>query len=430
MEAAHIPWRPIGELLVAKGLITAEELEQALADQAATGTRLGEILVQSNLISSTELTEVLMEQVGSDVATQDGFGSGLWSELKRRSARPAAAPDATDEDRGRPHLEVVPDGVSNFADEASGTYFEELFDAMESGLVPTPDEAGVDAPVDIRTTTAEPVERDRRIAELETEIDGLRTAAAMHDDELAAERIAHAETRQLLQDADDRAEHDDPRSEVVAATEALEAERRAHALTRDRLSSAEDRIVELTASADEARKLTATTEELAERDGRIAELEAEIAAHDDTVRRLELAREALDEAGRGIEAATIERDDARAQTTAATEALEDERQAHSRTRDQVSAADATILELTATVEQQRIELEEHLSPPQLDERGPEDFLCFIAGTEGYRLVEQTDVVPVAGACWDLDETTYLVTRIGRSPLPSDERRCAYLLAAE
>ena len=82
MEAA-ILWRPIGELFVARGLISEEQLEQALAEQVATGRRLGEILVACDLISSPELTQVLMEQLGRGSRKEDGFGSGLWSEIRR-----------------------------------------------------------------------------------------------------------------------------------------------------------------------------------------------------------------------------------------------------------------------------------------------------------------------------------------------------------
>src|SRR5262249_57113563 len=91
MEAASIPWRPIGELFVEKGLISQDQLEEALAEQAATGLRLGEILVKQSLISSPELTQALMEQLGREVAKEEGFGTGLWSEIRRRNAVPQEA---------------------------------------------------------------------------------------------------------------------------------------------------------------------------------------------------------------------------------------------------------------------------------------------------------------------------------------------------
>src|SRR5262249_26946212 len=107
MEAASIPWRPIGELFVEKGLISQDQLEEALAEQAATGLRLGEILVKQSLISSPELTQALMEQLGREVAKEEGFGTGLWSEIRRRNAVPQEA--EAEADGTTRTLVVVPD---------------------------------------------------------------------------------------------------------------------------------------------------------------------------------------------------------------------------------------------------------------------------------------------------------------------------------
>ncbi len=91
MEAAHLPWRPLGELFVARGLITEAELEEALAEQLVTGRRLGEVLVDRGLVSGPDLTSILMEQLGVEVAKEDGFGSGLWAEIQRRHRRERGA---------------------------------------------------------------------------------------------------------------------------------------------------------------------------------------------------------------------------------------------------------------------------------------------------------------------------------------------------
>jgi hypothetical protein len=87
VKAAGNAWCRIGELFVEKALITGSELEQALAVQTASGRPLGEVLVSQGLISSSEMTEVLMEQVGRKVAKEEGFGSALWSEIRRRTSR-------------------------------------------------------------------------------------------------------------------------------------------------------------------------------------------------------------------------------------------------------------------------------------------------------------------------------------------------------
>ncbi len=54
----------LGELLVEKGIITREQLKDALVLQKSTGKKLGEILISQNLISESQMAEVLEEQLG------------------------------------------------------------------------------------------------------------------------------------------------------------------------------------------------------------------------------------------------------------------------------------------------------------------------------------------------------------------------------
>jgi hypothetical protein len=92
MEAAQIPWRRIGELLVGNGLITEQELEEALAEQASTNERLGEILVARRLVSSLDLTNVLMDQLGRELMDEEGSGSlGELRQLPSKRGRAAAS---------------------------------------------------------------------------------------------------------------------------------------------------------------------------------------------------------------------------------------------------------------------------------------------------------------------------------------------------
>src|ERR1700687_5007103 len=111
MEAAHITWRPLGQLFVERGLITQEELEDALVEQRETGKRLGSILVARGLVSGPELTSVLVDQLGMELTKESGFGSGLWDEIRRRHPRgrdrveaDPSAPEQTGED-APPHDE-------------------------------------------------------------------------------------------------------------------------------------------------------------------------------------------------------------------------------------------------------------------------------------------------------------------------------------
>jgi hypothetical protein len=121
VEAAQVTWRPLGELFVARGLITEAELDMALEEQAATGKRLGEILVECGLVSGPDLTSVLMDQLGVEVAKEEGFGSGLWAEIKRRHRRVRqGGEDEPDEESGigQPELALLAPYAAREQDEA------------------------------------------------------------------------------------------------------------------------------------------------------------------------------------------------------------------------------------------------------------------------------------------------------------------------
>lgn len=53
----------LGELLVAQKLLTTEQLEWALAEQAESGRLLGEVVVQNDLVSMVALVNALVEQL-------------------------------------------------------------------------------------------------------------------------------------------------------------------------------------------------------------------------------------------------------------------------------------------------------------------------------------------------------------------------------
>jgi cellulose synthase/poly-beta-1,6-N-acetylglucosamine synthase-like glycosyltransferase len=52
----------VGDLLVARGLATDEEIAEALREQERTGSRLGDVLVHSGVVSEPELVAILAEQ--------------------------------------------------------------------------------------------------------------------------------------------------------------------------------------------------------------------------------------------------------------------------------------------------------------------------------------------------------------------------------
>jgi hypothetical protein len=70
--ALQFPWRQLGELLVAEELLTEDELEQALTEQAKSGRLLGQILVANSYLSAFSLARVLSEQHGVQLSPKDG----------------------------------------------------------------------------------------------------------------------------------------------------------------------------------------------------------------------------------------------------------------------------------------------------------------------------------------------------------------------
>jgi hypothetical protein len=54
------------------------------------------------------------------------------------------------------------------------------------------------------------------------------------------------------------------------------------------------------------------------------------------------------------------------------------------------------------------------------------YLIFVSKPTGYELRERDGDLPQLGAVLDEEEGRMMVTRIGPSPLPGDDRRCAYL----
>ena len=65
-------WRPLGELLIERGLIDEYELEHWLMQQKLTGMLLGELLVLNRIVSPVEVAAALAVQRGAD-----GVASGI-----------------------------------------------------------------------------------------------------------------------------------------------------------------------------------------------------------------------------------------------------------------------------------------------------------------------------------------------------------------
>ncbi len=66
-------WRPIGEVLVAAGAITRDELQEALQEQRHSGKRLGEVLIEAGRISWLSLAQAIADQTTESEAGREHF---------------------------------------------------------------------------------------------------------------------------------------------------------------------------------------------------------------------------------------------------------------------------------------------------------------------------------------------------------------------
>jgi hypothetical protein len=92
VENGKHPWRPLGQMLVERGLINEQQLENALREHASSGEPIGSVLVSLEYIPEETLRHVLLEQCGLDMTRQEGFGSGLLGQLERRGVGHRTAP--------------------------------------------------------------------------------------------------------------------------------------------------------------------------------------------------------------------------------------------------------------------------------------------------------------------------------------------------
>lgn len=94
MAAAHDVRRPLGEVLLEQGLITTDQLEQALAVQLETERQLGEVLVTLGFISPGVVANGLAEQSGGPLKTEYGISAGFGGSRQAEAVAPEVAEPA------------------------------------------------------------------------------------------------------------------------------------------------------------------------------------------------------------------------------------------------------------------------------------------------------------------------------------------------
>jgi hypothetical protein len=67
VDSDRFPWRPLGTLLVERGLLASAQLDHALAEQRRTGRLLGQILVERGYLTNISLARALADQHGVEL---------------------------------------------------------------------------------------------------------------------------------------------------------------------------------------------------------------------------------------------------------------------------------------------------------------------------------------------------------------------------
>ena len=67
MIEAQYTWRPLGAILVDRGVLSEDQLKGALREQRRSGRLLGEILVEAGIVSAFSLARALTEQHGVEI---------------------------------------------------------------------------------------------------------------------------------------------------------------------------------------------------------------------------------------------------------------------------------------------------------------------------------------------------------------------------
>jgi DNA repair exonuclease SbcCD ATPase subunit len=379
MEAAHTSWRSLGELFVERGLISEADLERALAEQVATKRRLADILVRRGLVTGHDITNALMEQLGSEVPMD---ASPAPAPAPARAPAPAPAPVA----EHTAEIVPLPDPVQA-GPAAAAAATEQKADAPKKAsrkksepevaeLNPEAPHTGYDLPISAHALIAEADSR-RRVAE----------------SELAAEREAHAQVLRGLEQV---------RAELDARDLSTDSLARELEETQTRLRTREDELSAEDSIWDEARR------EAERAGGQLAELRVRLEEKEHELSEASASAAAWTARATELEAET---DTLAARVTAAGHVLE----VLASTRFAANGADMSRQATPGNGHGQKTS-------------GQTGVLYFVPQAEGYDLVERDGALPSVGETLEFGEQQFVVTKIGRSPLPFDRRSCVFLTA--
>jgi hypothetical protein len=403
MEAAHTDSsrRSLGEIFVQRGLISEDDLEQALAEQLETKRRLADILVRQGLVTGSDITSALNEQLAAFNVAEAHPGSDA-----PLASTASDSPDADEPNGAAPVTPLLysveePGGKPVFDTALTGETpaEEELHDDVESFDEPEP--AAQSSDLDEPTTTPEadvdvsfePAElihetevrrqtMESRLAALGPILEGVeRVKADLVAHELCSPLLAQelAATQQRLV-----AREDELSAEIVMLKETREDIERTAVLHEEIRAELAEKLNELTELRTTAAMWTA----------RVTAIEADV----------ESLTALANEAARDLNAL--------AATCVVMPPTDSEARTHGSTEND-----------EAVQTQWWAEQEPAQTEPTAD---AESHILFVPVEDGYELVEQIGPAPGIDEVVEVGDESWVVMKLGRSPLPFDGRDCAFL----
>lgn len=388
----------LGELLVSRGLLTHEQLEQALAEQGACKRPLGEVIVRLGFTTGPTIAQALATQHGRIFKSEYGFATGFDATLEVPAID---APPVTTRQDGKLTLVPPPLGIDAQADTPCDQSQEPPSPAPQPEPQPTP-------------------EPSVELAAAETQLDQLAEQLTS-----AAGRIVNAEIERdaALRTAD--------QAKAAQTILAQENER----LTA-RVATLESELAETQTAVEASQRATET--EAAELRQRAARLEADLdqarRERDETNTQLQTAEDTNHTLRQQHEAERQER--ARLDQTQASVTKFEQRLA-----DAEAETHSLELQLAATLAERDTALTEAAALEQaltdtvagVDEPAAEahHLIFFAAAGRRYQLLEREGPTPPVGHLVDLSRhggpRAARVTKIAAPPLADTPLRCAYLL---
>ena len=405
MEAAHTDTsrRSLGEIFVQRGLISEDDLEQALAEQFETKRRLADILVQRGLVTGSDITSALNEQLAA-------FNVAVAHPGSDAPFAPTAS-DSPDPDEPTGAAPVTPLLYSVSVEEPGS---KPDFDAALAGETPTEEEPEDEVePFDEPEPAAQSSDLDEPTTTLEADVD------------------VSFEPTELIHETDVRRQTMESRlaalGPILEGVERVKADLVAHELcspllaqelaaTQQRLVAREDElsaeIVMLKETREDIERTAVLHEEiraeLAEKINELTELRTTAAMWTARVTAIEADVESLTALANGAA-----RDlNALAATCVVMPPIDAD------TRTDGSTGNDEAVQTQGWAEQEPAQTE-----PTADAEG---HILFVPTDDGYELVEQFGPAPGVDEVVEVGDQSWVVMKLGRSPLPFDDRDCAFL----